>query len=114
MNYVQYFQTLSNTFFQGGEKFSKGVSPPLFTGLATSTQISNSSLLFKRVAATDVTALCKKQTTPEDRIVSDTNYFHRIQTKIKFANVSNEPHYAVAERHLIFLHICKMVLQNNR
>ena len=59
------------------------------------------------------TALCKKQTTPEDRIASDTNYFHRIQTR-KFANASYDPHYAVAERHLIFLPICKMVLQNNR
>jgi len=61
-----------------------------------------------------VTALCKKQTTYEDRIASDTNYFHRIQTTRKFANESYEPHYAVAERRLIFLHICKMVLQNNR
>jgi len=76
--------------------------------------MTNSSLLFKRVAATKVTALCKKQTTLEDRIASDTNYFHRIQTTRKFANASYEPHYAVAERHLIFLHICKMVLQNNR
>jgi len=33
LNYVQYFQTISNTFFQGGEKFSRGASPPLFTGL---------------------------------------------------------------------------------
>jgi len=32
----------------------------------------------------------------------------------KFANASYEPHYAVSERHLVFLHICKMVLQNNR
>jgi len=69
--------------------------------------------LFKRVAATEVTALCKKQMTLEDRIASDTNYFHRLQTK-KFANASYEPHYAVAETHLIFLHICRMVLQNNR
>jgi len=81
---------------------------------ATTTQISNSSLLFKRVAATEVTALCKKQTTPANRIASDTNYFHRIQTTRKFVNASYEPHYAVTERHLIFLHICKMVLQNNR
>jgi len=61
-----------------------------------------------------MTAFCKKQMTLEDRIASDTNYFHRIQTTRKFANESYEPHYAVAERHLIFLHICKMVLQNNR
>jgi len=61
-----------------------------------------------------VTALYTKQTTYEDRITSDTNYFHRIQTTRKFANASYEPHYAVAERRLIFLHICKMVLQNNR
>jgi len=59
-------------------------------------------------------ALCKKQTTLQDRIASDTNYFHRIQTKRKFAYANYEPYYAVAERHLIFLHICKMVLQNNR
>jgi len=64
--------------------------------------------LFKRVAATEVTALCKKQTTPEDRIASDTNYFHRIQTTRNLVYASYEPHYAVAERHLIFLHICKM------
>jgi len=69
--------------------------------------------LFERVAATEVKALCKKQTTLEDRIVSDTTYFHRIQTKRKFADASYEPHYAVAETHQIFLHICKMVLQNN-
>jgi len=56
----------------------------------------------------------KKQTTLQDRIASNINYFHRIQTSRKFANASYEPHYAVAERHLIFLHICKMVLQNNR
>jgi len=61
-----------------------------------------------------VTALCKKQTTYEDRIPSDTNYFHRIQTTRIFANASYEPRYAVAERRLIFLHNCKMVLQNNR
>jgi len=77
-------------------------------------QISNSSHLFKRFAAAEVKALCKKQTTPEDRISSDTNYFHRIQTLKKFANASYEPSYAVAERHLIFLQICKMVLQNDR
>ena len=82
--------------------------------LATTTLIANSSLLFKRVAATEGTALCKKQTTLEDRIASDTNYFHRIQTKKKIAKASYEPHYAVAETHLNFLHICKMVLQNNR
>jgi len=58
--------------------------------------------LFKRVAATEVTALCKKQTTPEDRIASDTNYFYRIQTKRKFADASYEPHYAVAEKDLFF------------
>jgi len=52
--------------------------------------------LFKRVAATEVKALCKKQTTLEDRIASDTNYFHKIQTKRKFADASYEPHYAVA------------------
>jgi len=52
--------------------------------------------------------------TPEDRIASDANYFHRIQTTRKFSNASYEPHYAIAERHLIFLNICKMVLQNNR
>jgi len=78
------------------------------------TQISNSNLLFKSVAATEVTAICKKQTTSEDSITSDTNYFHRIQTTKKFDNASYERHYAVAERHLIFLHICRMVLQNNR
>jgi len=55
--------------------------------------------LFKRVAATEVKALCKKQTTLEDRIASDTNYFHRIQTKRNCANASYEPHYAVAETH---------------
>jgi len=60
-----------------------------------------------------VTALCKKQTTHEDRIASDTNYFHRTKTTSKFANASYELHYAVAERRLIFLHICKMILQNN-
>jgi len=70
--------------------------------------------LFKRVAATEVTALCKKQTTLEDRIASDTNYFQRIQTARKFANASYEPHYAVDETHLVFLHICKMVLQTKR
>jgi len=82
--------------------------------LATTTHISNSSLLFKCLAATEVTSLCKKQTTLEDRIASDTKYFHGIQATRKFANASYEPHYAVPERHLIFLHICKMVLQNNR
>jgi len=70
--------------------------------------------LFKGVAATEVTAICKKQTTPEDRIASDTNYFHRIQTTRKLVYASYEPYYAAAERHLIFLHICKMILQNNR
>jgi len=70
--------------------------------------------LFKRVAATDVTVLCKTQTTPEDRIASDTKYFHRIQTTRKFTNAIYKLHYVVAERHLIFVHICKMVLQNNR
>ena len=44
--------------------------------------------MFKRVAVTEVTALCKKQTSREDRIASDTNYFHRIQTARKFANAS--------------------------
>jgi len=44
---------------------------------------------------------------------SNANYFHRIQTARKFAYASCELHYAVAERHLIFLRICKMVLQNN-
>jgi len=52
--------------------------------------------------------------TPENKIASDTNYFRRIQTSKNFANAIYEPHYAVAERHLIFLHICKIVLQNNR
>jgi len=70
--------------------------------------------LFKRVAATELKAPCKKQTTLKDRIASDTKYFHRIQTKRQFANASYEPHYAVAETHQIFLHICKMTLQNNR
>jgi len=60
-----------------------------------------------------VKALCKKQTTLEDRIASDRHYFHRIQTTGKFAYASYEPHYAVAERHLIFLHISKMVLKIN-
>jgi len=69
------------THFSKGEKFSREVSPPLVTGLAANMQISNSSLLFKRVAATEVTALCKKQTTPDDRIASDTNCFHRMQTR---------------------------------
>jgi len=27
LNYVQYFQTMSNVFFHGSEKFSRGVSP---------------------------------------------------------------------------------------
>ena len=60
-------------------------------------------------------ALCKKQTTLEDRIASDTNYFHKIQTERKFANASYEPHYAVAERHLIFLQSAHLQdgLQNN-
>ena len=70
--------------------------------LATTAQITNSSLLFKRVAVTEVTAFCKKQTTLEDRIASDTSYLHKIQTTRKFANASNEPHYAVAKTHLIF------------
>jgi len=47
-----------------------------------------------------VTALCEKQTTLEDRIASDTNYFHRIQTTRKFANASYEAHYAFAESRL--------------
>jgi len=61
-----------------------------------------------------VQAPCRKQTTLEDRIASDIYYFRRIQTARKFANASYEPYCAIAERHLIFLHICKMVLQNNR
>jgi len=28
LNYVQNFKIMSNTFFQGGEKFSKGSWPP--------------------------------------------------------------------------------------
>ena len=87
---------------------------------ATTTQISNSSLLFKSVAATEVTALCKKQTTlrTESLLIQTVFLFCirsciRIQTTRKFANASYEPHYAIAERHLIFLYICKMVLQNN-
>jgi len=67
--------------------------------------------LFKRVAVTEVTALCKKQTTVEDRSASDLNYFHRTETTRKFADASYEPHYVVSEAHLTFLHICKMVLQ---
>jgi len=67
--------------------------------------------LYKRVAVTEVTALCKKQTTVEDRSASDLNYFHRIETRRKFADASYEPHYVVAEAHLIFLHIYKMFLQ---
>jgi len=33
----------------------------------------------KRVAVTEVTALCKKQTTLEDIIASVTNYFHTME-----------------------------------
>jgi len=58
--------------------------------------------LFKHVAATEVTALCKKQTTLEDRIASDANYFRRKQTARKFSNASYEPYYSVAERPVIF------------
>ena len=60
-----------------------------------------------------VTALCKTQTTLEDSIASGANYFHRTPTARKFAYASCEPHYVIAETHLSFLHICKMVLQNN-
>jgi len=33
LNYVQYFQTMSYTFFQQGRKFSRGGFDPLVTGL---------------------------------------------------------------------------------
>jgi len=36
LNYVQYFQTISNTFFQGGvKKFLGGAFPSLVMGLVT-------------------------------------------------------------------------------
>jgi len=47
------------------ERFRSGLNE---MKLATTTQITNSSLLFKRVAATEVTALCIKQTTLMDSI----------------------------------------------
>jgi len=40
--------------------------------------------------------------------------FTEYRQQKKIADASCEPHYAVAERRLIFLHIWKMVLQNNR
>jgi len=36
IQYVQYYQNTSNTFFMGGENFSRGVFAPLVTGLWTS------------------------------------------------------------------------------
>jgi len=33
LNYVQYFQTISKTFFQGGKNISRGGLLPLLTGL---------------------------------------------------------------------------------
>jgi len=65
------------------------------------------------VAATEVTALCKKQTTLEGSIASDANYFQRIPTARKFDCAGCEPHYAVAERHLIFLHILRWLCRTN-
>jgi len=50
----------------------------------------------------------------ENRIASDADNFHRIQTARKFAYASCEQHYTVAERHMIFLRFRKMVLQKNR
>ena len=40
--------------------------------------------------------------------------FTEYRQQEKFAYASCEPHYAVAERHLIVLHIWWLVLQNNR
>jgi len=62
-----------------------------------------------------VKALFKKQMTLEERIAPDTKYFHGIEKARNFARAHREPHYAIAvtQRHLLFMHIRKIVLQNN-
>jgi len=65
---------------------------------ANTTYITNNSLLFKVVAATEVTALCKKTNDSWGQNRFWYKLFHRIRTTRQFANASYEPHYGVAER----------------